>query len=63
MELMTRIVMLLPEFDKFDNARFVADGFDVPGDLVRVQLLTALGFVAAMFAIGYFFLRMREVAR
>lgn len=63
MEIMTRIVMLLPEYNKFDNANYVAHGFDVPGDLVLVQIVTALGFVAAMFAIGYFFLRTREVAR
>lgn len=63
MEGMTRIVMLLPEFNKFDNVNYVAHGFDVPGDLVLVQVLTGLGFVAAMFAIGYFFLRTREVAR
>ncbi len=63
MEVMTRIVMLLPEFNKFDNVNYVAHGFDVPNDLVLVQILTALGFVAAMFAIGYFFLRTREIAR
>jgi hypothetical protein len=28
-----------------------------------VQVFTALGYVAAVFAVGYFFLRTREVAR
>jgi hypothetical protein len=63
MYFLTTVVSLLPDFGKFDNVNYVAHGFDVPWDVVLVQLFTCLGFVAAMFAIGYFFLRTREVAR
>ena len=63
MYFMTSVATLLPNFSKFDNVSYVAHGFDVPWDVVLVQLITALGYVAAMFAIGYFFLRTREVAR
>jgi hypothetical protein len=61
--IMTAVVSVIPEFGKFDNVEYVAHGFDVPADVVLVQIFSALGFVAAMFAIGYFFLRTREVAR
>ncbi len=63
MTVLTTVVGLVPNFGQFDNVNYVAHGFDVPGDLVLVQVFSALGFVAAMFAIGYFFLRTREVAR
>jgi hypothetical protein len=42
---------------------YVAHGFDIPADVVLVQLFTGLGYLVAVFAIGYFFMRTREVAR
>lgn len=63
MYILTTVVSLLPDFGRFDNVSYVAHGFDVPWDVVLVQLFTGIAFVAAMFAIGYFFLRTREVAR
>jgi hypothetical protein len=60
---MTRVTGLLPDFRQFDDVDYVAHGFDIPSDLVLVQLFTALAYVAAVFAIGYFFMRTREVAR
>jgi len=57
------VVNRLPDFGGFDNVEYVAHGFNVPDDLVLVQIFTGLAFVAAMFAIGYFFLRTREVAK
>jgi hypothetical protein len=63
MSIMTALTGLMPDFGKFDNVRYVADGFDVPPDVILVQVLTALAFVAAAFALGYFFFRTREVAR
>ncbi len=63
MSIMTAVTGLLPEFPRFDNVDYVAHGFDVPTDVIGVQILTALGYVAAVFAIGYFFFRSREVAR
>jgi hypothetical protein len=63
MAFMTSVTSLLPNFNKFSNVNYVAHGFDIPPDAVLVQLFTAAGYVAAAFAIGYFFLRTREVAR
>lgn len=63
MWLMTRVTGLLPDFRRFGAVDYVAHGFDIPPDVILVQVFSALGYVAAMFAIGYFFLRTREVAR
>jgi hypothetical protein len=63
MSVMTSVASLLPNFPKFDNVPFVAHGFDVPADVILVQVVTGLGFVVAAIAIGYFLFRMREVAR
>ena len=63
MAVMTSVTSLLPDFGQFDNVEYVSHGFNVPGDVVLVQIFTGLGFVAAMFAVGYFFLRTREVAK
>jgi hypothetical protein len=63
MWVMTAVTGLMPDFGKFDNVEYVAHGFNVPGNVVLVQIFMALGFVAAVFAVGYFFFRTREVAR
>ena len=63
MWMMERITSLLPNFRQFDDVDYVAHGFDIPPEVVLVQVFTALGYVAAVFAVGYFFLRTREVAR
>jgi hypothetical protein len=63
MSLMTSVTSLLPNFRQFDTVNYVAHGFDIPPDVVLVQFFTGLGYLAAVFAIGYLFLRTREVAR
>jgi hypothetical protein len=60
---MKSVTSLLPDFRQFSNVDYMAHGFNIPPDVVGVQLVSALGYVAAVFAIGYFFLRTREVAR
>jgi hypothetical protein len=63
MGFMTRVTNLLPDFRNFDSANYVANGFDIPPDTVLIQTFTVLGYVAGVFVVGYFFLRIREVAR
>lgn len=60
---MESVASLLPDFRRFSDVQYVAHGFDIPPDLISVQVLSGLGYVVAVFAIGYFFLRTREVAR
>ena len=54
---------LLPEFGRFSGSDYVSYGFDIPGNWIGQQGLTALGFAVALFVAGYFFLKTREVAR
>jgi ABC-type transport system involved in multi-copper enzyme maturation permease subunit len=54
---------LLPEFGQFGSADYVAYGFNISGAWVAEHGLAALGFFVALFVVGYFFLKTREVAR
>lgn len=57
------VTATLPDFSIFDYSRFVAYGFDIPTKLVGVQSTTMLAFLLPVFVIGYFSLKMREVAQ
>ena len=61
--IMKMVTSLLPDFSRFSDVDYVAHGFDIPPSLLGAQVVSALGYVAAMSLIGYFFLRTREVAR
>lgn len=60
---MQSVTSLLPDFRHFSTVEHVSHGFDISPDLIGIQFFSGLGYVAAVFAIGYFFLRTREVAR
>lgn len=60
MEVVTRLV---PDFSTFDNVNFLAHGYNIPGGQVLAQLVSAAGYVLAVFVVGYFFLRSREVSK
>jgi len=57
------MVETLPRFASFDLSRYVAFGFNIPGDLALIRLLTTLGFLVPLMIVGYLCLRLREVAR
>ena len=63
MSFMTAVTGLLPNFSQFNTVDYLAKGFDIPPDVVLVQIFTGLGYLAAVIAIGYVCLRTREVAR
>ncbi len=54
---------VLPEFGTFSFSEYVADGFDVPGSLMLTCLVRAAAFLLPAVVAGYFFLKLREVAR
>jgi hypothetical protein len=60
---MRTVTSLLPDFRKFSDVDYVAYGFDIPWDLLGMQIVSAVGYLVAVSAVGYFFLRTREVAR
>lgn len=61
------VAHVLPSFDpeegRFEFARFVANGHDVPWNLVAQSTLTTLGFMIPLFVIAYLFLSLREVGK
>lgn len=60
---MTVMSTILPPFDEFGCAGFVANGFDIPADFILTRTFMAIAFFVPLFLIGYLFLRNREVAR
>lgn len=62
MGIMTAATYLLPDYNQFDTATFVADGYNIFGDLVAQQLTMALVYFLVVTVVGYFFLKTREIA-
>ncbi len=63
MIVMQSVTHVLPDFRSFSNVAWVAHGFSIPTDLVCQNLVAALAYVFGVFVGGYFFLRIREVAK
>lgn len=61
--LLQGLAVIMPPFDEFSCANFVANGFNIPPDFILTRTLTAIAFFLPLFLIGYLFLRNREVAR
>jgi hypothetical protein len=62
MALMTASTYVLPDYTQFDTATFVADGYNIFGDLVAQQMVMAAVYFVFVTTIGYFFLKTREIA-
>jgi hypothetical protein len=60
--LLTAGTYVLPDYNQFDTATFVADGYNIFGDLVAQQLIMAAVYLTAVTIVGYFFLKTREIA-
>jgi len=61
--IMDKVLRVLPDFSQLDRSKYLAYGFDIPFDLVARNLTSCLAFVVGTFIAGYFFLRIREVAK
>ncbi|RCS46054.1 ABC transporter permease [Bremerella cremea] len=55
-------VNMLPDYSMFDTMGFVVDGYNIPLAVVAEQLITVIGFLVALVAVGYFFLKSKEIA-
>ena len=55
-------VNMLPDYSMFDTQGFVVDGYNIPIEVVVQQLITVVGFLIALVAVGYFFLKSKEIA-
>jgi hypothetical protein len=62
MALLTAGTYILPDYTRFDTTQFVADGYNIFGDLVGQQLTMAAVYFVVVSIVGYFFLKTREIA-
>jgi hypothetical protein len=62
MTMMWAVSKTLPDFGYFDVGRYVAEGFNIEGNLIAQQCAVTLGYVLVLSLIGYFFLKTREIA-
>lgn len=53
---------VLPNYEEYGTARYVAYGFNIDGNLVAAHSTILCGYVLVIALVGYFFLKTREVA-
>ncbi len=54
---------IFPDLMKIWDKDYVANGFNIPSDLLGIQILTTLGFFIPLFVLSHFILKCREVAK
>ena len=59
---MWAVAHLLPNYKRFDNVIYVAEGFNVPASLWSQQCVTMVVYVLVVTCLGYFLLKTREIA-
>lgn len=62
MQVMRAITAALPDFQRFDWREYVANGFDVGGNMVAINFTMMLGFAVVLTVLSYFLLKTREMA-
>lgn len=62
LQVMRAVTAALPDFQRFDWREYVANGFDVSGNVVAINFTMMLGFVVVLTAMSYFLLKTREMA-
>ena len=53
---------LAPDMSLFANSEYVASGFDIPWNLMTIDVLTALAFFIPLYIVGYLCMKLREIA-
>jgi hypothetical protein len=53
---------MVPNFNRFDTANYLANGFNVDGNLVGQQFAVFVAFMVFLSVTGYFCLKSREIA-
>jgi hypothetical protein len=57
------ISYVLPDFSQFYNIGAVAHGYDIGADAIFIQTTAALAYFIPIAVAGYFFLKLRELAK
>ena len=53
---------LAPDMSLFANSEYVASGFDIPWNTMAIVAVIALGFFIPLYFVGYFCMKLREIA-
>jgi hypothetical protein len=61
--LLQGVLALMPDLSRFQTANWVSYGFDIPGNDLLIHFFTAAAYFVPWFVAGYFFLKLREVAK
>jgi ABC-type transport system involved in multi-copper enzyme maturation permease subunit len=56
------ILYIIPDVDRFDMTRFVAEGFDIRGENLLLTGVLLVGYLLPWAALAYYLIRAREVA-
>ena len=62
MQLMNVSAYILPNYESFNTAAWVAYGYNIEPALMGIHLLKGLAYLLCVSMVGYFFLKTREVA-
>jgi hypothetical protein len=54
---------LLPDLSSLSDVDYVADGYNIPLDVLSVHATMSFGFLVPVLILGFLFFKMREVAR
>ena len=61
--LMRGLGNVIPDFRSLSTVDYVAEGFDIPANLISQHLTVCFAYFVGTFIVGYFFFRTREVAK
>ncbi|MDA7978981.1 MAG: hypothetical protein MPJ50_09460, partial [Pirellulales bacterium] len=57
------LVNIFPDLTKIWTIDYVTNGFNIPGAVLAIQVVTALGLFLPLFVLSHFILKCREVAK
>jgi hypothetical protein len=57
-----RVLNVIPDVDRFDLTSYVAEGFNIPGSQLLLNLLLLVMYLLPWAVLGYYLLKWREVA-
>src|SRR5262249_8671129 len=57
-----RLLNFIPDVDRYDLARYVAEGFDITGTDISLCLLQLVGYLLPWAVLAFFLIKSRELA-
>ncbi len=57
------LLNIVPDLGQYDRTIFVAEGFNIPGSELFVNLVQLVGYLFVFLLVGYYLLNLREVAQ